>query len=61
MDIDFICDNSYVLKLGDIVFMWIGVSMGKIFIYRIVDSIVYYVGFLIKMFVREDIDLEFVF
>lgn len=60
-DIDFIRDNSYVLKLGDIVFTRTGASTGKTFIYRTADSIVYYAGFLIKMSVREDIDSEFVF
>ncbi|MEG6578439.1 restriction endonuclease subunit S [Lactiplantibacillus plantarum] len=54
-------DNSYVLKLGDIVFTRTGASTGKTFIYRTADSIVYYAGFLIKMSVREDIDSEFVF
>lgn len=60
-DIDFIRDNSYVLKLSDIVFTRTGASTGKTFIYRTADSIVYYAGFLIKMSVREDIDSEFVF
>lgn len=60
-DIDFMNNDDYILKRGDIVFARTGASTGKTFIYRGTNEIVYYAGFLIKMSVKDDINSEFIF
>lgn len=53
--------SKYLLSSGDIVFARTGASVGKTYIYRKNDGIVYFAGFLIRAKVNEDNDAEFVF
>lgn len=53
--------SKYLLSSGDIVFARTGASVGKTYIYRENDGIVYFAGFLIRAKVNEDNDAEFVF
>ncbi|MFO3715073.1 restriction endonuclease subunit S [Oribacterium sp. P9] len=53
--------SKYILSSGDIVFARTGASVGKTYIYRENDGIVYFAGFLIRAKVNQDNDAEFVF
>ena len=53
--------SKYLLSSGDIVFARTGASVGKTYIYRENDGIVYFAGFLIRAKVNQDNDTEFVF
>ena len=53
--------SKYLLSSGDIVFARTGSSVGKTYIYRENDGIVYFAGFLIRAKVNQDNDAEFVF
>ena len=53
--------SKYLLSSGDIVFARTGASVGKTYIYRENDGIVYFAGFLIRAKVNQDNDVEFVF
>ena len=53
--------SKYLLSSGDIVFARTGASVGKTYIYRENDGIVYFAGFLIWAKVNQDNDAEFVF
>ena len=53
--------SKYLLSSGDIVFARTGASVGKTYIYRENDGIVYFAGFLIRAKVNQDNDAEFVF
>ena len=53
--------SKYLLSGGDIVFARTGASVGKTYIYRENDGIVYFAGFLIRAKVNQDNDAEFVF
>ena len=53
--------SKYLLSSGDIVFARTGASVGKTYIYRKNDGIVYFAGFPIRAKVNEDNDAEFVF
>ena len=53
--------SKYLLSSGDIVFVRTGASVGKTYIYRENDGIVYFAGFLIRAKVNQDNDAEFVF
>ena len=53
--------SKYLLSSGDIVFARTGTSVGKTYIYRENDGIVYFAGFLIRAKVNQDNDAEFVF
>ena len=53
--------SKYLLSSGDIVFARTGASVGKTYIYRENDGIVYFAGFLIRAKVNPDNDAEFVF
>lgn len=53
--------SKYLLSSGDIVFARTGASVGKTYIYRENDGIVYFAGFLIRAKVNKDNDAEFVF
>ena len=53
--------SKYLLSSGDIVFARTGASVGKTYIYRENDGIVYFAGFLIRAKVNQDNNAEFVF
>ena len=53
--------SKYLLSSGDIVFARTGASVGKTYIYRENDGIVYFAGFLIRAKVKQDNNAEFVF
>lgn len=53
--------SKYLLSSGDIVFARTSASVGKTYIYRENDGIVYFAGFLIRAKVNQDNDAEFVF
>ena len=57
---EFLTDN-YKLTEGDILFARTGASVGKSYIYRNSDGLVYYAGFLIRARIKEEYDAEFVF
>ena len=60
-DIDFTNAEKYKLKEGDILFARTGASVGKSYIYKNYDGLVYYAGFLIRARVKSDYDTDFVF
>ena len=53
--------DNYILKKGDILFARTGASVGKTYIYRELDGLVYYAGFLIRAHVNEDNNADFVY
>ena len=53
--------SKYLLSRGDIVFARTGASVGKTYIYKETDGVVYFAGFLIRTKVNQDNDAEFVF
>ena len=53
--------SKYLLSRGDIVFARTGASVGKTYIYKENDGVVYFAGFLIRTKVNQDNDAEFVF
>ena len=60
-DIDLAGAENYKLAEGDILFARTGASVGKSYIYRNSDGLVYYAGFLIRARIKEEYDAEFVF
>ena len=60
-DIDLSDANNYKLSVGDILFARTGASVGKTYIYRDSDGLVYYAGFLIRAKISEENNAEFVF
>lgn len=60
-DIDLNGAENYKLAKGDILFARTGASVGKSYIYRDSDGLVYYAGFLIRARIKEDYDAEFIF
>lgn len=60
-DIDLSDANNYKLSVGDILFARTGASVGKTYIYRDSDGLVYYAGFLIRAKISEENNVEFVF
>ena len=60
-DIDLTSAENYKLAEGDILFARTGASVGKSYIYRNSDGLVYYAGFLIRARIKEEYDAEFVF
>lgn len=53
--------ENYKLKSGDILFARTGASVGKSYIYKESDGLVYYAGFLIRARIKPEHDAEFVF
>lgn len=53
--------GNYKLSRGDILFARTGASVGKSYIYKESDGIVYYAGFLIRARIKEEVNPEFVF
>lgn len=60
-DYDLSSAESYLLQYGDLLFARTGASVGKTYLYREGDGIVYFAGFLIRGKVRKIYDSEFVF
>lgn len=60
-DIDLSDANNYKLSVGGILFARTGASVGKTYIYRDSDGLVYYAGFLIRAKISEENNAEFVF
>jgi type I restriction enzyme S subunit len=60
-DIDLETAANYILHEGDILFARTGASVGKSYIYRDSDGLVYYAGFLIKAHVNNENNADFVF
>ena len=60
-DIDLTDAEKYKLSTGDILFARTGASVGKSYIYRDYDGLVYYAGFLIRARIKDEYDVEFVF
>ena len=60
-DIDLTGADNYKLTEGDILFARTGASVGKSYIYKNSDGLVYYAGFLIRARIKEEYDTEFVF
>ena len=60
-DIDLSNAGNYELKEGDLLFARTGASVGKSYIYKPSDGLVYYAGFLIRARIKADHDAEFVF
>ena len=60
-DLDLTGADNYKLSEGDILFARTGASVGKSYIYRKSDGLVYYAGFLIRAKIKEKCDAEFVF
>ena len=53
--------NNYLLQDGDILFARTGASVGKSYIYRESDGLVYFAGFLIRARIKEEFNHEFIF
>ena len=60
-DTDLSKAEGYKLSEGDILFARTGASVGKSYIYRISDGLVYYAGFLIRAKIKPEYNPEFVF
>ena len=60
-DINLTGAENYKLTEGDILFARTGASVGKSYIYKDSDGLVYYAGFLIRARIKEEYDAEFVF
>lgn len=60
-DIDLAGAENYKLAEGDILFARTGASVGKSYIYRNSDGLVYFAGFLIRARIKEEYDAGFVF
>ena len=60
-DCDLCSAEKYKLQEGDIVFARTGASVGKTFIYKASDGLVYYAGFLIRAKINDNTYPDFVF
>ena len=60
-DTDLSNAENYKLSEGDILFARTGASVGKTYIYRPSDGLVYYAGFLIRARIKNEYNPEFVF
>lgn len=60
-DADLSNADNYKLKEGDILFARTGASVGKSYIYKDFDGLVYYAGFLIRVRIKPEYDAEYVF
>ena len=61
LDCDLSLSENYLLKDGDILFARTGASVGKTFIYKAFNGVVYYAGFLIRARLKENCSPQFVF
>ncbi len=60
-DTDLANAENYKLAEGDILFARTGASVGKTYIYKESDGLVYYAGFLIRARIKKEYTPEFVF
>ena len=60
-DTDLTLADKFKLEVGDILFARTGASVGKTYLYREKDGLVYYAGFLIRAKINSENDAEFVF
>ena len=60
-DTDLSTADNYKLSIGDILFARTGASVGKSYIYKDSDGLVYYAGFLIRARIKKEYNPEFVF
>ena len=60
-NIDFINYDKFKLKNGDILFARTGASVGKTYIYKNTDGIIYFAGYLIRMRLHDNYDPDFIF
>lgn len=60
-DTDLSVVDNYKLSEGDILFARTGASVGKSYIYKASDGLVYYAGFLIRAKIKEENNPEFVY
>ncbi|SES20963.1 type I restriction enzyme, S subunit [Butyrivibrio fibrisolvens] len=60
-DTDLSVAENYKLSEGDILFARTGASVGKSYIYKASDGLVYYAGFLIRARIKEENNPEFVY
>ena len=60
-DADIDAADDYRLEEGDLLFARTGASVGKSYIYKESDGLVYYAGFLIRAKIHPEYDAEFVF
>ena len=60
-DIDLSYAENYRLQEGEILFARTGASVGKTYIYKEFDELVYFAGFLIRAKIKPEYDAEFVF
>ena len=60
-DTDLSYSESYKLSEGDILFARTGASVGKSYIYKHSDGLVYYAGFLIRARIKSEYNPEFVY
>lgn len=60
-DTDLSFAENYILSEGDILFARTGASVGKSYIYKVSDGLVYYAGFLIRTRIKPEHNSEFIF
>ena len=60
-DTDLATADNYRLQKGDVLFARTGASVGKSYIYRESDGLVYFAGFLIRARIKPEYSAEFVF
>ena len=60
-DTDLSIADNYRLSDGDILFARTGASVGKTYIYKDSDGLVYYAGFLIRARIKREYNPEFIF
>lgn len=60
-DTDLSAADNYKLFIGDILFARTGASVGKSYIYKDSDGLVYFAGFLIRARIKKEYSTEFVF
>ena len=58
---DLAMSTDYLLKEGDLLFARTGASVGKTYLYRQFDGMVYFAGFLIRARIGEGADPEFAY
>ena len=58
---DLAMSADYLLKEGDLLFARTGASVGKTYLYRQFDGMVYFAGFLIRARIGEGADTEFAY
>lgn len=60
-NIDLNSAENYKLQYGDILFARTGASVGKSYIYKVSDGLVYYAGFLIRARIKKEYNPYFIF